>query len=148
MILGDFIPDSIYYSIGRFGHKEKILKKFSKSKFLSKHLDNLENIWHKNSFKAMFISKLAFGLSVPFLITAGIVRLPYKKFVWQALIVTMFQYGVLMMVGYYLGQSYKLAIPYFKYTGIAIAVIAIIVVIIYFAIQIFIKNKVIKDNNL
>lgn len=149
MILGDFIPDSIYYFIGRFGHKEKILKRFNnKSGLLSKHLDNLENIWHKNSFKAMFISKLAFGLSIPFLITAGIVRLPYRKFIWQALVITMFQYGVLMALGYYLSQSYKIVVSYVKYAGFIVAGIVIVLISIYFILQIFIKNKVIKDNNL
>jgi membrane protein DedA with SNARE-associated domain len=146
MILGDFIPDSIYYFIGRFGHKDKIIKKFNnKSESLSKHLNRLENLWHKNPLKTMFICKLAFGLSVPLLITAGMVKLPYKKFVWQALIVTIFQYGVLMTVGYYLGQSYQLAIPYIKYAGIIIAGIVILFMAIYFTLQIYIKNKVIEN---
>ena len=92
----------------------------------------------------MFVSKLAYGLSIPLLVTSGLVRLSYWKFVWQALIVTMFQYGLLMVVGYYLGQSYELAIPYVKNVGIIIAVAAVVVIIMYFLFQKRMKNKVIK----
>lgn len=149
LILGDFIPDSIYYFIGRFGNKNKIIKKYgSKSELLTRHLDHLEKIWHQNSLKTMFISKLAFGFSIPLLITAGMVHLPYKKFLWQALVVTIFQYGILMAVGYYLGQSYKLAIPYIKYAGFIFAGIIILLISGYFLFKIYIKNKIINNQQL
>ena len=145
MMLGDFGPDSLYYAIGRFGNKEKLIKRYdTKSKLISRHFDYLERVWHKHTLKTMFVSKLAYGLSIPLLVTSGLVRLSYWKFVWQALIVTMFQYGLLMVVGYYLGQSYELAIPYVKNVGIIIAVAAVVVIIMYFLFQKRMKNKVIK----
>lgn len=148
MVLGDFIPDSIYYFIGKLGNKEKIKKHYNeKSESLLKHLGNLENLWHKNPLKTMFICKLAFGFSIPLLITAGIVKLPYKKFIWYAFIVTIFQYGVLIMVGYFLGQSYKLAMPYIKYAGFIFAGIIILLISIYFIFQTYIKNRILKKNN-
>ena len=146
MILGDFLPDSLYYYIGRFSNKEKLIAKYdTKSKLISRHLGHLEHLWHNHTLKTMFVSKLAYGLSIPLLVTAGLVHLRYRKFVWQALIVTLFQYGLLMIVGYYLGQSYERAIPYVKDIGIIIAVIAILFVVIYFLVQRYIKNKLIKE---
>jgi len=31
MVLGDFVPDSVYYFIGRFGDKEKLIKAILKN---------------------------------------------------------------------------------------------------------------------
>ena len=146
MILGDFVPDSLYYAIGRFGNKEKLVLKYdTKSKLISRNFGYLERVWHKHTLKTMFVSKLAYAFSIPLLVTAGLVRLPYRKFVWQALIVTLFQYGVLMTVGYLLGKSYEVAVPYVKGVAIIIAVIAIVFVAGYFMLQKYIKNKVVEE---
>ena len=145
MMLGDFGPDSLYYAIGRFGNKNNLTKKYdTKSKLISQHFEYLDRAWHKHTLKTMFVSKLAYGLSIPLLITSGMSQIPYRKFIWQALIATLFQYGLLMLVGFYLGQSYQLAIPYVKDVGIIIAIIAVLFVVAYFLFQKRMKNKVVK----
>ena len=145
MLLGDFIPDSIYYFIGRFGNKEKLLKKYdTKSGLVSRHFGYIEKAWQEHTTKTMFVCKLAYGFSIPLLILAGFTRVSYIQFVWRSLVVTLFQYGLLMLVGYYLGQSYQSAIPYVKDVGIIIAIVAIIFIFLYFLVQRYMKNKVIK----
>ena len=145
LLLGDFIPDSIYYYIGRFGNKEKLLKKYdTKSKLISRHFSYLERIWQKNTWKTMFVCKLAYGLSTPLLILAGLVRVSYFNFIYRSVVVTILNYGLLMLLGYYLGESYGKAIPYVKDVGIIIAIIAIIFTITYFLVQKYITNKVVE----
>lgn len=115
LLLGDLIPDTIYYYIGRFGSKRKFMEKYGS------RLNLMEKLWHEHGKKTMFLSKLAYGLSVPFLITAGLVKMPFKKFISYAFPVTLFQYGVIMTIGYYLGHSYKLAERYIEYAYIVVA---------------------------
>src|SRR5258708_4268822 len=136
MILGDFIPDSIYYAIGHLGNKQSLTSKYdTKSNIISRHLALISKMWFEHPIKTMFVSKLAYGFSIPLLVTAGLAHMPYRKFIWHALHVTIFQYGLIMTLGYYLGQSYMAAGNYIKYAEVSIGVLAAAFVIMYFILQ-------------
>lgn len=132
LILGDLIPDTIYYYIGRFGNRKKITEKYGKNfKLLHQNFGLIEKLWHDHGRKTMFFSKLAYGLSTPFLMSAGLVGMPLGRFVAYALPVTLFQYAVFLTLGFLLGHSYQLAAPYIKYVGITIGVFLLVLILIY-----------------
>ena len=136
LLLGDLIPDTIYYYIGRFGSKRKIMEKYGS------RLNIIEKLWLEHGKKTMFLSKLAYTLSVPFLISAGLVKMPYRKFISYAFPVTLFQYGVLMALGYFLGHLYKLAEHYIKYAYVIAAAILIIFIISYVLITKYARKRI------
>ena len=71
LLLGDIIPDVICYYIGRFGNKKKLIEKHSSgSGFILRNLPLVRNLWQNHGKKTMFLSKLAYSLSIPFLINA------------------------------------------------------------------------------
>jgi membrane-associated protein len=143
MILGDFIPDSIYYAIGYFGNRDALVKKFdTESKIVSKSVGHFEKFWNEHPTKTMFISKLAYGLSTFLLITSGVALISYVSFFWRALAVTIFQYGILMIVGYYLGHSYEHALPYVKHIGVIVSAAALLFLAGYFWLQRYVRNKI------
>jgi len=125
LILGDLIPDTIYYYIGRFGNKRKIMEKYGS------RINLIEKLWQEHGKKTMFFSKLAYGLSSPFLITAGLVNMPLKRFISYTLPVTLFQYGALLIAGYYLGSSYEIAVKYIDRVEIFIAAVFVIFIVAY-----------------
>ncbi|MCX6813212.1 MAG: hypothetical protein NTV77_01855 [Candidatus Azambacteria bacterium] len=125
LLLGDLIPDTIYYYIGRFGSERKFMEKYGP------RLNLIKKLWQEHGRKTMFLSKLAYTLSVPFLISAGLVKMPYRKFISYAFPVTLFQYGVIMAIGYFLGHSYKLAEQYIEYAYMIVAAVLIIFIISY-----------------
>ena len=53
----------------------------------------------------MFVGKLAWGLSPLFLAVAGIVAVPVGRFFRYAVSVTLLQYVVLFLLGYYFGDA-------------------------------------------
>ncbi|MEI6191347.1 MAG: hypothetical protein WCP24_03225 [bacterium] len=126
MIFGDLIPDSIYFYIGRKGSEKKLMEKYgARLKGVAGSFSILEKLWSEHPRKTMFFSKLAYGLSIPFLISAGLVKMPFKKFIIYTIPATLFQYGLLIIVGYYLGKSYVLVAQYVKYGYILIAIILV-----------------------
>ena len=135
------LPDSLCYAIGRFGTNTTTLAKYPKIMKLRGWIDAL---WHEHPTKAMFVSKLAYGLSLPLLITAGMSRMPYKDFIWRAIVVTAFQYGVLLAVGYGLGNAYDSAGAYVKEVQIGIAIIGSLCIAGFFFAQTRIKKFVQK----
>jgi len=137
VVLGDFVPDVIYYYIGVYGDKKKLIEKYgSKFNFISANINLLRKLWHEHGRKTMFLSKLSFGLSVPFLISAGLVKMPLKKFISLCLPITLFQHIIILTIGYHLGFSFAIAEKYIKLGYITVTLLFIIVIILY---AIFIK---------
>ena len=132
IVLGDFIPDVVYYFIGVYGDKKKLIEKYgSKFNFISANINLLKKLWHEHGRKTMFFSKLAYGLSTPFLISAGLVKMPFKKFINLCLPITLFQHIIIMTIGYHLGYSFAVAEKYIKFGYVTVAILFVIVIILY-----------------
>ncbi|MDB5259316.1 MAG: hypothetical protein JWO73_524 [Candidatus Taylorbacteria bacterium] len=144
LILGDLIPDTIFYCIGYYGNQTKVAQKyFAKSKFFREHFTVIEKLWKEHGRKTMFFGKLAYGLALPFLVSAGMAKMPYKKFISYAVPITLFQYGVIMGIGYGLGSSYALASGYIKYAYFGIAVLVAIFILAYIFLTKYARRKII-----
>lgn len=127
LLLGDLIPDTVYYYLGRYGDQKQLLQKYgAKHDFIIKNFNLVDNLWRDHGRKTMFLSKLAYGLSTIFLISAGLVKMPFKKFFSYAFPITVFQYGVIMLAGYYLGHSYALAEKYIAAGAYVVAGVLVI----------------------
>lgn len=142
MILGDFLPDTFYYYIGRRGKKKELLEKYAfKFESVSANYPILEKLWHTHPKKTMIMVKLAYGISIPFLISAGLAKVPYRLYIGMAMLVTTIQYGSLMFLGYSLGNAYEPALQYVRYAGILWALILLIFVSIYISISRYAKKE-------
>src|SRR3989344_1039375 len=143
LLLGDIIPDVICYYIGRFGNKKKLIEKHSSgSGFILRNLPLVRNLWQNHGKKTMFLSKLAYSLRIPFLISAGLVEMPFRKFISYAVPVSLFQYGVIMTVGYLLGHSYQLAGRYIQYTYNIMAAILMLFIVSYIFISKYARRQI------
>ena len=146
LMIGDLVPDNFVYYIGRYNHKS-LEKSLARSTFLSKNLIRIENLWHAHTFKTMFFTKLAYGLSLPLLIIAGKAKLPYKIFIRDAMVVSVIQYTIFLTLGYYFGKSYELLVQYAKYTGIGIALTGVMIALIYIAVKKYAAKEIYKIEN-
>lgn len=145
LLLGDIIPDTAYYFIGRLGGEGTFVKKaLLKVGIADGHMAAARSLWFNHTGKTMFFSKLAYGLSTPFLISAGYIKLDFKKFLMYALPVTVLQYSVLMALGYYFGSSYyKIITDSFSGLGICIAA-AVVVGVAYALLTRFMRRRLLK----
>jgi membrane protein DedA with SNARE-associated domain len=148
LMIGDFVPDSFVYYIGRYSNKSKLLQRYyARSSFLSRNLNRIEKLWHAHAFKTMFFTKLAYGLSLPLLIIAGKAKLPYKIFIRDAMVVSVIQYTIFLTIGYYFGKSYELLAQYAKYTGIGIALAGVLIALVYIAVKKYAVKEIYKIEN-
>ncbi len=145
LIFGDIIPDSIYYLIGKKGNKKRIVEKYSpRLRIIAGSFNLLDHLWEHHPQKTMFFSKLAYGLSIPFIISAGISQMSYKKFLQCILPPTLFQYGLLMIVGYSLGKSFDIFTKYIRYGGIGVACTFVIFIVCYSLFLNYAKKTIIN----
>lgn len=145
LLLGDMVPDTIYLYIGRFGNRTKTMEKYlKKSTFISEHFDIMENLFKTHPRKTIFFGKLAYGLTIPFLITAGLFQIPFRRFVTYTLPASMLQYAIILIVGYTLGSSYAIAGKYITYVSIGIAVLLVAFIVGYVKVSRYAITKIIK----
>ena len=150
LLFGDIVPDTIYYLIGYFGEKTKFVQKhLFQSDIFKNHMGVIKKLWTEHTFKTMFFGKLAYGMAIPFLISAGITKITYRRFILHTIPITLFQYGVIMLTGYYLGSSYALALKYVDYAYFLMAIFVILFIFIYIFATKYAKKKIIamEKNN-
>jgi len=102
----DLAKDGFYYCVGYWGATSGwahwLLKKIG---IQTKHLDGIRDLWDRNPGKTMFIGKLSYGVASTFVVLAGTVKMPIRKFFGWGAVVAIAQYWTLLVLGYFLGAS-------------------------------------------
>lgn len=147
LLFGDIIPDTFYYYVGLLGNRWSVAERYGKYLNISDaHLKTLSHLMHNHGGKTMALGKLAYGLSTPILISAGLVKLPLKRFLSYVIPVTIVQYAVFLTLGYYFGSSYVALKHYFAYAEFVIAGAALILLFAIFRLRKVITGY--TENNL
>lgn len=132
LVLGDIIPDITYYFIGRFGKSRSLLEKWGPHIGITPdRADLVRNMWFNHTGKTMLITKFAFGLSTPLLITAGLIHLPFNRFWKYSVPLSLLQYSVLLSLGYFFGGSFAKVESGFLRVQIIVAAVAVLFVVYY-----------------
>jgi len=98
--------DGIYYAIGHFGGQTAFARRMLKKIGITPdHLEQVRVLWEKRPGWTMFIGKLSYGIASAFIVVAGMVKMPLRKFFAYGSVVAVLQYGTLLFLGYYLGAS-------------------------------------------
>ena len=104
LVFADVLPDVAYYFFGRWGKEKSLIEKIGpKLKITPERFEVVRSLWHTHPFKTMAVTKFAYGLSTPLLITAGLSHLPFNTFWRYSAILAAFQYSVLTGLGYFFG---------------------------------------------
>jgi membrane protein DedA with SNARE-associated domain len=132
LVLGDIIGDSIYYSIGRYGKESRIVKKIisflgydeASEKFLIDHFS-------KHTNKTLILAKIFHGIGIPVQISAGVAKVNFKQYLIIETGCTIVKTFILLIIGFYLGNSYQKIDNIFHFIGsVAIATLSLVLVYI------------------
>src|SRR3989344_3822104 len=103
----DMIMDSVYYALGYYGGKSAFVRRMLKKIGVEEdHLAHVRHVWTHHAGKTMFFGKLAYGVASSFIVLAGTVRMPLKKFFGWGAIVAITQFWTLILLGYFFGESF------------------------------------------
>lgn len=145
VVVGDIVGDIIYYALGYYG-RQRFVKRWGR--FLGITLERvewLEKHFEKHTGKTLIIGKLSQGIGAVVLVAAGIARVPFRKFVWYNFISTLPKSLILLLIGYYSGESYVKISSYLDYAAIGTVVAAVIFIVIYFMMRRWSKKYAGRD---
>lgn len=124
LVMGNVVPDIFSYLLGRFGSKKNFLERYGqKFAFIRNHFPLVKKLWDQHYKKTIVLSKLAYGLSTPFLISAGLMKIPFKKFISHTIAIDLFMIATFLALGYLFGEAYAVIARYIDYGGIIVALL-------------------------
>lgn len=122
--IGRFIPDLIYFTIGKSGSKpliKKLERKYGKEK-----IRRITKKFHGNKKKALVAIKLTPFASPPGIILSGLMGIKNKSFLIISLSVTLAISSVFVITGYYFGVMFNAIV---KYLNLAAGIIVCVIII-------------------
>jgi len=145
VVIGDLAGDSIAYAVGRWGGN-RLIKRWGHYVWLNiERIEKFQDYFHTHAAKAIIGGKLAYGLEVPFLIGAGLAKVPYRKFFLYTLIPTLPKSLLFLLIGFYFGEAYNKINAYLGYAAIGAMGIATMLIIVYFTVRKISKNYKYKN---
>lgn len=125
IVAGDLVGDVLHYAFGRYGGR-KFIDKWGR--FIGvgeREVGSLEKQYEKRGQKLLFIGKMTHGVGGAFLIAAGVIKMPFDKYIFSNFLATLIKSMILLIVGYYFGQAFTAINSYLE--KIAVLSIAITV---------------------
>lgn len=127
---GNLVADSLWYSLGYMGRIEWL---FHFGKRLGLRRDLLEHLKHnmeKHATKVLFLAKLTVSFVIPSLITAGLLRLPLRRWFPALIAAETIWTGSLVLIGYYATEAVKRVEQGVEYAVLAASIIFVAFLII------------------
>ncbi len=105
-IARDLIMDSAYLMAGHLGRQSYAVRKvIAWLRLQPTELDLLRARLHKHPFRSIVVAKLSYGIASTVIVSFGVLGLQYTRFITRAVCVTVLQYSILLMLGYYYSAS-------------------------------------------
>ncbi len=106
-LAGDIGGDIIYFIIGRWGGRHFVVRWGKYIGVTEVRLEALDGYFQKHGLKILIFAKTQ-ALGSAILVSAGVVKMPFMRFVAYNLIGGIPKTAILQMVGYFFGQWYAL----------------------------------------
>lgn len=145
IVAGDVTGDCLYYALGYFG-RVKLVERWGRYIGINvEQVQKLETHFINHSRKTLVIGKLTHAIGALVLVTAGMAKMPFWKFVWYTFLPTLPKSLILILIGYYLGESYVKISTYLDYTSLGSVLLVIIFVATYIIMKKIGKKYADKD---
>jgi len=142
LMLGDLIGDTIWYLIGfRFGHG--FIKRFGKYfNITEERVVRVKRIFHSYKNSILFISKISNGLgfAIVTLLTAGMVHIPFRRYIFVNLSGQFIWSGLLIGTGYFFSHLYTQLDSLFG--RMSIVALFILLFVVFLGARNYVRSKI------
>jgi membrane protein DedA with SNARE-associated domain len=106
---GGLFQDVLFYSLGRWACRtEKTRHWIEHVKSVRRVLGPMRTAWRERMFLTLLASKFAYGLYAPILVTAGIAKAPFWRYLAESLSLSAMVLAAWEALGFALGHAYGL----------------------------------------
>jgi membrane-associated protein len=125
VVAGDISGDCLYYALGRFAQDRSPKRLLRLLGLTPERIELVRGYFARHPKKTFTIAKISHGIGAAPLFAAGLVRYPFAKFFLYNLLLTFVKSIILILIGFYFGQTYVHIKTYLDYAAI-VGVVAFI----------------------
>jgi membrane protein DedA with SNARE-associated domain len=128
--IGNLTADSLWYRLGYMGNTKWITQfgqRFGVRESLLKHL---EQHMIKNATRVLFLAKLTLSFSIPSLIAAGLLRIPWRRWFPTLIVAETLWTGSLVLIGFYTTEAIKRVEQWVEYAALCVSLVFVVAVIL------------------
>lgn len=123
---GNLTADTLWYTLGSAG-KLEWAQRFGRHLGLKNELlDRMEKGMHTHAAKILFMAKLTASFMIPALITAGLVKVRWRRWFPALFLGEMIWTGSLVLIGYYATEAIKRVEQGVEYLLLGLAVVFVV----------------------
>ncbi len=140
-MMSDLVGDAIWYRIGR-QYGMRFVRRFGKFFSVTEvSTAKVGEIYHRYKYSILFLSKISngFGLSIAVLMTAGLVRIPFYRYMAVNLAGQFIWSGLLLSSGYFFEHLYVEFND--MLSRMAIVAVFILLILAFWGYSNYLKNK-------
>lgn len=102
--IGNLTADSLWYSIGYLG-KPEWFTRFQRFGLRQRLIEHLKRSMTKHAVKILLLAKFSVSFMIPALLTAGLLRIPWRRWFPTLIFADTLWTGLLVVIGYYSLES-------------------------------------------
>lgn len=132
IIVGDIAGDALHYCVGRFGGRSFIDRWGKYFGVGPGQIEPIEEQFAKRGDKLLFLGKMLQGVGGAFLIAAGLIKMPFRRFIFANLLATFIKSLLLLILGFYFGYALSTINAYLERTVLISVGLALLAALVYF----------------
>ncbi|MCA9237877.1 MAG: DedA family protein [Planctomycetales bacterium] len=131
-LAGALVGDAIMYQIGaRFGHG-LLLKHPKLAKLVgADREEHFEQAIHRHGFKVLLLARFMVGVRGPVYLAAGMIRMPFRRFLMWDLVCATLVVGAFFGLAYYYGQDIATLLRDAEKTFTLVVLLVVLAVVFY-----------------
>lgn len=133
--MANLSADSVWYLVGHVSKKEHLLRLGRRFGIRAMHLERLQRSVRAHAFRFLFIAKVTYGFAVPLHLTAGLSRIPWRRWFPPVLVGEVIWTGGLVLFGYYTTKTLEQIEKDFRNLAL-IFIVSIMILIIWWLHQV------------
>jgi membrane protein DedA with SNARE-associated domain len=126
---GNLTSDSLWYSLGRAGKIDRLSRLGRKFSITPEMLAWLKKSMNRHAMKIMFVAKLTMSFMIPTLITAGLSKVPWRRWFPAVFAGEIIWTGLLVLIGYYATEAIRRVEQDIEYLTIGLSVLFILFIL-------------------
>ena len=135
IVVGDVAGDCLYYMAGYYGGQKFVGRWGHFLGITQENIESLKEHFVKHSGKTLIIGKFTHAVGAVVLVAAGIAKMSLWKFIWYNFIATLPKSLILLLIGFYFGETYNKINQYLDYTAIGTIGLTILFIVIYIVVK-------------
>jgi membrane protein DedA with SNARE-associated domain len=122
------LGDNLGFALGAYGGRPLLARYQAVFRIRDKTLARGESLFARFGAVTVFFARFVFGMRIIAGPMAGVLRMPWRKFLIFNFLGAMVWVTVISVVGYLFGQNWSLLEQYLKRFDVAVAIVAVLVV--------------------